>query len=81
MPLFTGVQLLPSSVERNMPPPIPQIHSRKNVTVRVDRQRTNINCYIVMVDLNPALSIVSRTVNTTGAVDKINSLRGCDHWD
>jgi hypothetical protein len=52
------------------------IRSRKSVTARVDRQRTNINCFIVMVDLDQLSPLPSLRVDTAGAVDKINSCEG-----
>ncbi len=43
------------------------------MTARIDRQCTNIDCDIAVIDLDPALSVISRAVNAAGATHKIGS--------
>jgi hypothetical protein len=44
----------------------------KNVAASIDRQRTNINCYVVAVDFDPGPLLFSRTVNAASTSDKIS---------
>ena len=70
-PLFTGVQLSPLSVDRNTPPP--EVGSCKNVAAGIDRQCSDIGLDHALINLDPAVSVIRRTINAAGTADKISS--------
>jgi hypothetical protein len=49
------------------------VGARENMAAGIDRQRSDIGRDYALINLDPTISVVRRTVNAAGTADKISS--------